>query len=69
MLTEGKDIFESVGDLRGVANSLNQLAIILEGEGNFTAARQVFERFGKISQQIGDRKGLANSYTGLSELF
>jgi eukaryotic-like serine/threonine-protein kinase len=69
MLTEGKDIFESVGDLRGVANSLNQLAIILEGEGDFMTARQVFERFGKISQQIGDRKGLANSYTGLSELF
>jgi len=69
MLTEGKDIYESVGDLRGVANSLNQLAIILENEGDFMTARQVFERFGKISQQIGDRKGAANSYTGLSELF
>lgn len=69
MITEGKDIYESVGDLRGVANSLDKLAVILENEGDFLAAKQLYERFGQIGRQIGDRKSEANSYNGLSNLF
>jgi len=69
MIAEGKDIYESVGDLRGVASSLDKLAGILENEGDFLTARQLYERFGQISRQIGDRKGDADSYSGLSNLF
>jgi eukaryotic-like serine/threonine-protein kinase len=69
MIGEGKDIYESVGDLRGVANSLDKLAAILENEGAFLAARELYERFGQISRQIGDRKGEADSYNGLTNLF
>lgn len=69
MIAEGKDTYESVGDLRGVANSLDQLAVILENDGDFLTAQQLYERFGQISRQIGDRKSEANSYSGLSNLF
>ena len=69
MISEGKDIYESVGDLRGVANSLDKLAAILENEGDFLTARQLYERFGQISRQIGDRKSEGDSYSGMSNLF
>jgi DNA-binding winged helix-turn-helix (wHTH) protein/tetratricopeptide (TPR) repeat protein/TolB-like protein len=65
---EAKNAFALAGNQKGVANALNDLAIIADWEGDYAGAKRMYEESGAISEQTGNRSGVANSFNNLSQL-
>ena len=56
-------IRQQIGDRAGEASTWHQLASIDLKKGDYTAARENFEKSMKIRQQIGDRAGEAATFS------
>jgi predicted ATPase/Tfp pilus assembly protein PilF len=61
-------IFREVGDRRGVAASLNNLANVLQHKAGYAAARALHEEALAIRRELGDRKGISASLNNLGNM-
>jgi hypothetical protein len=64
-IREARGIYESLGYRKGIANSV---AMIVDDEGDMVAAEKLYKEFGDISAEIGDRRGVADSFTTRNQL-
>lgn len=55
------ELFEQVGDLRGVAEALNSRAILYEIQGNLSTAGTLYRESLSVAREIGDRAGIATA--------
>ena len=62
-------IFEAAGDTDSAATVLDDIGIVLQKQGDLTAARQSLEEAQKRFRQVGDQNGLGASLTNLGELY
>jgi predicted ATPase/DNA-binding NarL/FixJ family response regulator len=61
-------LWESIGETRGIANSLNGLGLVEWYQGDYDSARHRHETALALRRQIGDRFGQANSLTNLGNV-
>jgi len=64
-LGAAKELAEALGDLHGIAASLNILGNVAVSQGNYSAAREQYAESLAILREIGDRPGIADSLNNL----
>jgi tetratricopeptide (TPR) repeat protein len=63
-----RQIFSAAGDQDGIATTLNNIAIVLQKQGNLDGARQALERAQAQFRRVGNQNGLGGSLTNLGEV-
>jgi predicted ATPase/serine/threonine protein kinase/DNA-binding CsgD family transcriptional regulator len=63
---ESRAIYQELGDTRGIALSLRQLAVVAERRGNLAAARSLNEEALARCKMLGDKEGAAWSLFNLA---
>lgn len=66
--TEALQLSLKTNNLKGVAQSYNDLGILFFDEGNYTKASEYYNESLKIRQKLGDEKGIAAIYNKLGIL-
>jgi predicted ATPase len=67
-VSEALDIFERLGDERGVATALNELGVLASYEGDFAEARRLLEESLAIKRTLGDDWLMANAFVNLGNV-
>jgi predicted ATPase/DNA-binding SARP family transcriptional activator len=62
---EALTIFQEIGDRRGIALSLRELAGVARGQGDYGAARQLFRESLAMFRELGNQKEVATSLHAL----
>ena len=62
-------IKRSIGDKKGVANSLNNLASIYEDQGNILKSLEYYQKSLKIREEINDKDGLSSSLNNIGYIY
>ena len=62
-------IKRSLGDKRGIANSLNNLASIYEDQGDILKSLELFQISLKIREEINDKDGLSSSLNNIGYIY
>ncbi|HLV80471.1 MAG TPA: tetratricopeptide repeat protein, partial [Chthonomonadaceae bacterium] len=62
---QGLEIFQEIGDRKGIAISLGNMGSVAHGQGDYTVARAYFEQSLELCREVGDRKGIANALGNL----
>jgi predicted ATPase/DNA-binding SARP family transcriptional activator len=57
-----------LGDKKGIASALNNLAIAVKGGGDLALARQLTEESLNLKRELGDNVGIANSLSNLGNI-
>jgi predicted ATPase len=65
---EALDIFEGIGDERGVATALNELGVLASYESDFAEARRLLEESLAIKRTLGDDWLIANAFVNLGNV-
>lgn len=65
---ESLDIKRRLGDKRGMAASLGEIAQIFEGRGRFTESEQSYSEALRLQEEIGDRAGTSATLVNMSAL-
>jgi hypothetical protein len=65
-LDEGLAIRRELGDERGIADSLNNLGVLAQYEGDHARAAALFEESLLIKRGLGDKQSIANSLHNLA---
>lgn len=60
-----RDISEMIDDRQGVANSLGNLGLVTQSQGDYDDARDYFEQSLKLQRQLGSRQGIADCLNNL----
>ena len=63
------EIRKNVGDQRGIASTLGQMAQLQDAQGNFNGALASYNDAIKVDRQIGDKTGLARDLMNLGSLY
>ena len=63
------EIRKSVGDQRGIASTLGQMAQLQDLQGNFNGALASFKEAIEVDRNIGDKTGLARNLMNLGSLY
>jgi predicted ATPase len=63
------EIARQLHDQRGVAVSLNALAVVSRGRGEIAVARSLFEESLGLWRELGDRQAVARSLSNLANVF
>lgn len=58
LMEESLKIFEQIGDLEGIASSLNSIGTFQKRKGDFVNALNSYDRSLKIREQLGDHRGV-----------
>ncbi|MDK2464857.1 MAG: tetratricopeptide repeat protein [Candidatus Korarchaeota archaeon] len=67
-LRRAAEIFEDLGDRRGVAITLHQLAMIAQDRGDYDEAERLYRQSLKRKGDLGDRRGAATTKAALAIL-
>lgn len=65
---DARQIYQAVGDQRGVARAINLSGIALENRGDSLGAKQMYEQALIISRKIGNKLGVANELDDLGDV-
>ena len=68
LFEESLAIRRELGDKRGVAHSLNNLATVAAQQGDYASARPLFEESLTIQRGLGDKGGVANVLNNLGNV-
>jgi eukaryotic-like serine/threonine-protein kinase len=63
------EIRKSVGDQKGIASTLGQMAQLQDAQGNFNGALASYKEAIDVERQIGDKTGLARTLMNLGSLY
>lgn len=62
-------IRETIGDKKGVTNSLTNLGIIYRKQGDIIKALEYYHKGLKIQEEIGDKKGMASTLNNIGFIY
>ena len=65
---ESLTLQREIGNLWGIANSLNSLGNVSSAQGDYSAARALYEESLTLQREIGNRWGIANSLGAFARL-
>lgn len=64
--TKALKLYEETGDLKGIANAINNIGLMNSTQANYTKAFEYYMKAMKIREQINDESGMASSYNNLA---
>ncbi|MFC2085376.1 tetratricopeptide repeat protein [Bacteroidota bacterium] len=67
--TRSLTIFEEIGDKRGIASSLNDIANIYDDQGDYAKANDYYTRSLTTFEEIGDKKGIASALNSIGSIY
>ncbi|MGQ9595725.1 MAG: tetratricopeptide repeat protein, partial [Anaerolineae bacterium] len=65
---ESRETFEALGNRAGVAQSLHNLGVLAQAQGDYAEARRLYGESLKIEEALGDRAGVATTLHQLALL-
>jgi tetratricopeptide (TPR) repeat protein len=63
------EIYEEIGDKRGMAYSYNNIGYIHDNQGDIPLALEYYHKSLKIQEEIGDKRGMAYSLANICNLY
>ena len=57
--TKSLNLYEELGNKKGIANSLNNIGIIYDNQGNYKQALDYYSKSLKRQEEIGNKRGIA----------
>ena len=66
LLDEGLALYRELGDQRGIAEALDQLAFLARGRGDYVRALAMHEEALLLRREVGDLRGIAYALLNLA---